>query len=137
MFAVLFLLLFLAIPYNYVDNELNPYVYEYKQLYRHGCGKELEEPYKYMVKFANLPSPIVGLCQNLNVSMVILIDPDYFKKYTEVDRKSLMFHELSHCHLDKRHVDNSKNYMYDEMISIDEDELNRQTLEDIKNFCKE
>ena len=42
----------------------------------------------------------------------IVIDPAYWRGYTELNREALVFHELGHCLLDRSHLDDQDEYGY-------------------------
>lgn len=51
----------------------------------------------------------VGQCQHFSDSPnVVVVDPEYWQKATELEKEYLVFHELGHCLLQRSHLD-SKN----------------------------
>ena len=49
---------------------------------------------------------VAGQCQHFeNSPNVVLIDPDYWNKYSDLEKEYLIFHELGHCYLQRSHLD--------------------------------
>lgn len=83
-----------------VDKELEPYVSSFEKLW----GQKIN----YKVMFVNSTTKTVGLCELWNPDFrLVEIDRKYFKSTNESGREQLIFHELGHCSLDRRHRNNT------------------------------
>lgn len=127
-----------TVPIDYVQSGLKPYVVRYETRYLAKCNlKRLESIRKKIIVFLPLPSSrIVGLCFNLGSNKIILVDTDYFKDLDEESRTELVWHELSHCLLNKGHTSEWRNYMYPNLQDLTMSELKAQVDEDLDFFCK-
>ena len=58
------------------------------------------------IRFDELGGPIKGQCQTFSDSRrTIIIKRSYWESVGEWDREFLVFHELGHCLLDRRHLE--------------------------------
>lgn len=69
-------------------------------------------PFHVTINFSNLNDNIAGVCYSWNNGdKEILIDIEYWNSYDELQREILIFHELGHCILNRKHkTDNYKGY---------------------------
>lgn len=87
--------------YTGVDPALQPLVNEYKSL----AEKEgIKFTHEVSVGFTDIDHrDIVGLCHYGKDFREIDIDLEYFNKITELQRKELVYHELTHCYCLRKH----------------------------------
>lgn len=81
-----------------VDTEFIPYVDLYIQSKGYGLG------YSIPIGFTDLPDDTVGLCTRWsNGYRQIQVDRAYWDYISENEKRSLIFHELGHCDLNRNH----------------------------------
>ena len=57
---------------------------------------------------ASIPGGVLGQCQfNSNAPDRIVIDQNYWNRISAIKREFIVFHELGHCILDRRHLDDT------------------------------
>jgi hypothetical protein len=96
----------------YYPEELTPHIEEYLTQREHYLGNE---SFKYVITFGfyELPDGILGRCKteasskfnDVHVTKVIMIDREGWEGLDYLDREELIFHELGHCDLDKKHTE--------------------------------
>ena len=94
---------------NPIDPVFDQYVEDFKRLKKKYTKSE-EFTKDLSIQFFTLQPPAIGVCYwNFDGTREIYIDPGFwFRRGTrEGDRRVLMFHELGHCDLDRRHNDPS------------------------------
>ena len=74
------------------DVTFDPYVKKFEE----NCNVVSTVP----VMFKELPEGVLGACRN---KIVVVINPNYWHHVSEDEREFLIFHELGHCVLDRRH----------------------------------
>lgn len=139
----IFFELYLAESHEH-NKEFVPYFDDYITLVNQNCKiDQYNYPNKTTIKFVDaLPQQDwVGLCeQSVNFIPIlsywdIKVVKSEWNKLNESDKRLLIYHELSHCMLGKKHVEDSSNYMYYHIIDLDLKTLNDQVLEDAWNHC--
>lgn len=71
-----------------------------------------------------------------NGDALIVIKRDYWDWASPIIKRSLVFHELSHCILGLNHSDNINHYMYRSMsYDLTIQDLYTQVVEDVRNNC--
>lgn len=100
---------------NNVDYALKPYVDEVYEGIDEVCSEHRYIPKNYNILFADIKkvSPnVLGVCSFYGPSFTILIDRDNFYNYlTEDERFTLVAHEMLHCFLGERHVNDPGSIM--------------------------
>lgn len=88
---------------TYVDAELQPYVSSYHRWLNHHCMNIRSTP---IIRFSDdLAYPIIGRCLYVfGMPYSIDVKRSWWKRATEVERRALMIHELTHCALDVDHM---------------------------------
>jgi hypothetical protein len=150
---VLLIVLGLFLPLTSLKGDVDPnlvkYVNEYEDIVKPHC--ERSSAYKrnknQLVRTyisdhfddygVNVPERAVGVCvkdERMGVRL-LLVRASYWNKITEVEKRALLYHELSHCTLDKRHIDDPANYMYPVTREVDIVQLIIQVSNDAKEFC--
>ncbi len=91
----------------YIDPEVLPYL---DLFIAEAASRGLEiriEDYALSITVEHIDREnVAGQCTQATGSYNhIIIDPVYWKGYTEMNREALLFHELGHCILDRGHLD--------------------------------
>lgn len=125
-----------------IDNELVPYVKEYKGLLTEYCqSMHYNTTKNYAIVFVpemEKVSPTlvtVGICYRYLNGFKIEISREFWNRATAADRASVMYHELSHCLINKEHVKDPFNYMYPNTSYVSYETLIKQVTADIKERC--
>jgi len=130
--------------FTYISNETKDHYLLYKSIYEFNCNKKLEtNTDRFIVTIVPTLKPlindnrhIVGLCfQNRLGHKYVLFERDYWDKASTLKRNILVFHELSHCLLDKKHVHDANSYMYPTLPDISMIQLYDQFTKDVKLYC--
>lgn len=84
------------------DNEdLNPFINQFFQEAKlHGLDIESKQS-ELKVKFGNLPKGKAGSCKFKK--QLVTIDPTIWSEMDSIQRQALVFHELAHCILNRKH----------------------------------
>ena len=95
--------------YEGVDPALQPLVDEYKSLAE---KQNIKFTHEVSVGFTDINhKEIVGLCHYGEDFREIDIDQEYFNKITDLQKRELVFHELTHCYCLRKHdFDQDKPY---------------------------
>lgn len=131
----------IIMPFHYVENELTGYVKEFQQIGATVCADvDYFIPSKTIILLKNglwnSTTQMIGLCKIDPVSFEIYIDEKYFLQANDLDRKTTVFHELTHCMLGIDHSEDSKDYMYYMKNGITENQLYAQVRSNFKKRCK-
>lgn len=130
----------LFIPKKHVDKELEPYVDEYLSLVETICpGGKIKLPTSHVIhkQPRSARGDYVGTCMRIPpFLMEVTVFDHYWKHMDPIERKSTMFHELSHCLLDRDHSLDFGHYMYYSQNVVSEMNLYQQVEEDIKWTCE-
>jgi len=119
-----------------IHPEIKPYVQEYRNVYADVCKEDLIMPDAYNFNITDYASgDYVGVCVFMGGVRNIEFRSDVWEYYDGHNRKMLVFHELSHCLLNKKHVDNTTNYMYPYLTDISDDVLYEQVRKDMYGHC--
>lgn len=124
-----------GVPERNIDPELKPFVDSYISLIESQCPGKFKYNHQFNVRFGKLEYPVIGLCFSPFDTRNITIDPNNWQSESDSGKLALMYHELSHCILDKNHVDNKKNYLYHSSVDLTSMEVVNQTVGDIKDWC--
>lgn len=82
------------------DSEVSPYINEFLDI---GQVQNLPET---EVILGEVPGEAIGVCNHYsNGKKQIILDHSYWNQATEVEKTILVWHELGHCVLDRRHMD--------------------------------
>jgi Zn-dependent peptidase ImmA (M78 family) len=130
------IILFFTIPLNNIDKDLNVYYAEFMALGKEQCNK-IQKPNQFSIRFSKLTDDNIGLCTVYLHRKEILIDENYWTISNLETKKQLMFHELTHCILNKHHIDTEDNYMNPYLIQLPEDVLYNQVKENMTQFCND
>lgn len=130
------LVLFLSIPIKQVHPELIEYYKNFMDVVKTECPK-IEPPRQLILEVGVLGDENIGVCYYYTVKRNIVVDKFYWETATEQQRKQLMYHELSHCVLNKDHVQSEADYMNPYATDISDEELIRQVKENAVSFCNE
>lgn len=128
--------LFFILPINNVDKDLNVYYKEFMDLSKKQCNK-IQKPNQFSIRFSKLPDDNIGLCTIYIHRKEVLIDENYWSISNLETRKQLVFHELTHCILDKHHIDSEDNYMNPYLIELPQDVLYNQVKDNMRLFCEQ
>lgn len=142
LFIVITLLAALAMiaPIYKVDPVIEPYVEEFKSIGQSVCNKvDYFTPPKTIIQFKKSllteKENIIGVCYRSNISYKIEYDEDYFYGLSPTSKKALVFHELTHCMLLIDHSEDRHNYMYENLVELDEKTLYNQLKDNFKKRC--
>lgn len=123
------------------DAELEPHVANYYSLTRYICGDKKPINYtRHRIRLDSINGTSIGICKWKLNGFEIVIDKDFWNApgITNEDREQLMFHELSHCVLDRDHnFDDKYHYMYPSQIYLPQQTYIPQVLKDMEEFCNE
>lgn len=142
LFIVMTLLAAIAmlVPIHKVDPVIEPYIEEFKSIGQSVC-KEVDyfSPPKTVIGLKKGvltdKESIIGVCYRSNISFKIEYDEDYFYGLNPTSKKALVFHELTHCMLLIDHSEDRKNYMYENLVELDEKTLYNQVRDNFKRRC--
>lgn len=131
------LAIFHITPIHVLDPALEPYVQDYLNIVHTYCEDEqLYLPLKTSVKFVEkLDGEAVARCGRGLVFWDIQVLRSDWTSSSERERREIMYHELTHCILEKDHVDNPRNYMYYYISSATSEETVEQIKEDAWTRC--
>ncbi len=125
-----------------VEDELKPYYNQYQEIFKNECPsnklKGYQNPNKKIVIISNIDeSGIAGYCSIKLDAVTIVIDERYFKMSTDHEKRMVLFHELTHCLLNKTsHSEDPTNYMFYRLNpDIKPETLLEQVKTDIRNRC--
>lgn len=100
---------------NNVDSKLKPYVDEVYEGIDAVCSGHRYIPRNFNIQFSDLNkinSNVLGVCLFYGPSFTILIDREYFfGLLTEDERFTLVAHEMLHCFMGERHVNDPGSIM--------------------------
>lgn len=118
-----------------VDPELQMYVSEYYDMVKTRCPeKSLDRSYK--IEFAPDTDEWIGLCTFKLNGYHIQINERWWNKTALMRQKRLlMYHELSHCILEKEHIEDPLHYMYPFITFMYYEQYVDQVRSDIDEFC--
>lgn len=91
----------------YIDPEVQPYLDLFiEEAGLRGMEIHIEE-YALSISIEQIDREnVAGQCTQASGSYnYIIIDPVYWRAYTEMSREALLFHELGHCILERGHLD--------------------------------
>ncbi len=129
-------ILFFTVPSISIDRDLNSYYNEFMNLGNQQCDK-IKKPNQFSIRFSKLKDDNIGLCTVYLHRKEILIDENYWAVANLETKKQLMFHELTHCILDKHHVDLENNYMNSYLVELPEDIFYEQVKDNMRLFCEQ
>lgn len=130
------LVLFLSIPIQKVDPNLASHYVEFMAIAKAECPR-VETPQQLILEFGNLGEENIGVCYYYKFKRSIVVDKFYWLMATEHQRKQLMYHELTHCILNKDHIESEADYMNPYATEVSNEELIRQVKENAISFCNE
>lgn len=139
-------ILYSLVSYKIIDKEAFPYYSEYVSLIPEYC-QQRQMPSKLRIAFMSNKDLVdyirvpdaIGVCVEAPIGThTIFLNKDWWDKADGHGREQLVMHELSHCILDKDHVDDYKNYMYPSYnAEITHEQLVKQVQSDIEETCSE
>lgn len=123
-----------------IEKELVPFLEDWKTLYKKACNKSIDQLIPSGINFIFLrptKEGVLGVCYysrgtgfEIHISPGLLIDPDWDAKL-----KTVVFHEFTHCMLNMKHSDDANNYMFKYILETDEETLNEQVLQNMREHC--
>jgi hypothetical protein len=129
---------------HYTVPELKPYEDAFLQLVKDNCKhpERIKTPPKIIIKFSNSlykgsDLGAVGVCRYSPLWWEIEIDKPYWNMLSSDSKKTLTFHELSHCYLGTDHNPDEANYMYEFLVPISKEMLQVQVIDSIKGVCND
>lgn len=122
----------------YVDEPLQEYVRDYNLLLNYHCPKFIPTKNYAIVLEDKLDKDTwVGVCNHKMNGYSIQILKPFWDKADVIERRQLMYHELSHCILDRDHEEKLPgHYMYPVIEPVPYKVYIQQTIDDIEAFCK-
>lgn len=126
----------LKTPINKIDPKTKQFYQEYINYIPNDCKEHILRHNKIIIRFEALGSNFIGFCNKVFRERIILLDSDFWKWVREADQKQLLFHELSHCLINKNHVDDVTNYMYPTQLAVPEPMYIEQVKQDIETYCQ-
>lgn len=129
-----------AVQFNHksVDKELIPYVLEYKALLKEYCPNDAYNTttmYKIELSPRLENDSWLGVCNYKINGFHIQILKSFWDRAEPEERRQLMYHELTHCLLDKDHNDDQTHYMYKYFNYVDPAMVKKQLILDIIITC--
>lgn len=121
-----------------VDNDFKPYVAEYNYLYSSICkDASTRRNYILSVRYSNdnESDGTIGYCRFLVLKNTVRFDENWWNSANSLQRKQLVYHELTHCYLGITHSFDSSNYMYPFIHNMRDDILVEQTKETLDRIC--
>lgn len=128
------LILFASIPIQNIPDSVYPYYEEYVSIVKKECPK-IKVPRQLIIEFNDLKNEEVGLCYLYAFKRKIEFDNFYWQSTSDMMRKQLVFHELTHCILETHHDDSYTNYMNSYVVYIPEEKLIEQVKQNAKAHC--
>lgn len=128
----------IALPVHNVHPDFQYLVDEYTAIVNKEClPDQLFYPSKTSILFVkSFPEKdTAAQCTRFEDAWEIEVLQSEWDKITLDNRRTLIFHELSHCMLLQEHVENPMNYMYPSIVDIEFNVINDQVLEDAWNHC--
>jgi hypothetical protein len=122
-------------PINKIDPKTKAMYKEYISYIPKDCRSKALRQNKIVIRFEALDSDFIGYCNKVFKERIILLDVNYWRWTSTEDQKQLLFHELSHCLLNKEHVEDITNYMYPAQYSLPMALVIEQVKMDIETFC--
>lgn len=122
-------------PINKIDPKTKQFYKEYINYIPKSCKRHVLRQNKIVIKFETLNTNFIGFCNRVFRERTILLDADFWRWMQPLDQKQLLFHELSHCLLNKNHVKDISNYMYPTQYGIPEEVFIGQVKQDIETYC--
>lgn len=137
-FTLTFILTFtFLIPERVVNKEMEGYYNTYVHQLNTICPGRYKEPHQMIVDIKPLPKSTIGLCIRLFTKRYMYVDTSHWTYSNEFKRKQVLYHELSHCLLDKEHVDDYNHYMYFQDTEILPHVFESQVIADMREYCKQ
>lgn len=119
-----------------IDGELKPYYTEVIDIVKDVCPATINSiPHQISVVKESLGSDIIGRCSYYFVGFRIQVDESFFKYASDDARFQLMAHELTHCLIQIKHLDDWDHYMYPHFFTVPRIKLERQIRELFKETC--
>lgn len=127
------LAIYFLVPVNSIEPKLQPDYKEFITLYDNNCDRP--KPKQFILKFSYLQDDTIGICISNHTRRTIYIDKRFWEDASDVQKKQLVFHELTHCYLNFGHIEDDKHYMNPYYISLPKETLLTQTVDMLKNKC--
>lgn len=129
----------IVLSYKSVDPILEPYVFDYYQLFKEQCPVKFKETTSsYTIDFIPDNKTYVGVCMLRLHGFRLHVNREWWDNEASLlDKRQLIYHELSHCVLDKDHVNDIHNYMYPIIYPVPYDVYVSQVKSDMKAFCNQ
>lgn len=127
------------LPIHNHHPEFQGYVKEYLAIVQKVCQLEqLNYPARTTILFSKTftDKNEAAQCETFDDGQweIRVLEP-YWNKITPDNKRTIIFHELSHCILLQDHVADPMNYMYPSLIDVEQDIINDQVLGDAWNHC--
>lgn len=111
--AVVVTLLFCATPIHTMDPRLTPYVNEIMGIIDSTCGsKAYSLPQHTSYAFEKLIGNAIGVCRWNIYGYSVSIDTAFWSRSDDLDKFTVIAHEITHCVLKLNHSKDPDNYMY-------------------------
>lgn len=123
-----------------IEKELIPFLEEWKTLYKKACNKPIDQlvpPGLSLILLRPTKAGVLGVCYysygrgfEIHISPGLLVSPDWDNKM-----RTVVFHEFTHCMLNVKHTEDPNNYMFKYITEMDEETLNAQVLQNLREHC--
>lgn len=128
------LLLLTITPFLYVNKDIRPSYNKFETMLHNHC--DISNPPQFIIRFGETKDA-VGYCTYGRYHRVIMIDRNFWNRTDELTHDILVFHELTHCVLDKEHSIDPNNYMYFQLpVALSRAEFYNQVNEVMDEACK-
>lgn len=123
-----------------VDEELKPYTNAYFDLLKKECPSfDRKQDWLYVIELVNEEKmdeeDWIGVCIRQVYGYHIQVKKEWWYLANDNAKKQLIFHEMSHCIIDRLHDPSSNHYMYAYFRELPHDKYYKQATTDIRDFC--
>jgi len=125
------------LPERKINKDLEPYYNTYVKQLDTFCPGKYKEPHQIVIDIKPLVGNNIGLCFKLFTKRYMYVDENHYEYSDDYKRKQVMYHEFSHCLLDKEHVADPNHYMYFEDNVILPHVFESQVIADMRTWCAE
>lgn len=117
-----------------VHSDLKPLYNEVMDIIRKNCPNDYYKPDYVKVGFEKLNS--VAYCMHLPAGFYIAIDKERWDNFDASERFQIMAHELFHCTLNVRHIDDPTHFMNPTMEYLKKEIVIEQMKTIMEKECK-
>lgn len=125
---------------KFVDKAVEPYYNSYMKQVELRCkpNQYNYHPFKINIVFDDLEYPTLAYCgMSMLGSYEIHFDRKFWDKSTHQDRRTISYHEFSHCTFWEDHSKDPNNFMYKYFITLTDGELDKQFNDYLTYKCME